>query len=402
MGGCEMSRGVAGVFRANRNLHKSSWKPQIMDRKPLFVLTPFVICCVFFGFSANGQEVRDRDADTDAIGQAQGRYFPPGPVASSQFRLGVQIRNTNTGVVITRVVPGSIAQQIGLETNDTIIAVSGYQVGVVEGRTYDVGEELVRRMARQGTATLLVLNHRNGQLVNIPVPSEPSPAAAVLGTVNTNDRTNAYPSMTLEVRLVDITHPQWRDVVIAETQTVVTGRWPLGFRLDYDPAAIRPNHRYAVEAQISLRGQTVQRTLAPVAVNLSVPSPRVDLTLASPSQPNVNPNPGTGALSPIDQVDSWYVELLGRKLSDRESTVWQRELSRGKPPQEILATILGSSEYSDRFRGDQRAYITDVFQYLNRRSPSLQELTRWQVRLVQLRDARLTLVQEMLRESMKR
>jgi hypothetical protein len=77
-------------------------------------------------------------------------------------------------------------------------------------------------------------------------------------------------------------------------------------------------------------------------------------------------------------------------------------LSRGKPSTDILATILGSSEYSDRFRGDQRAYVSAVFQYLYRRSPSLTELARWQLRLVQLRDVRLTLAQEMLRESMKR
>jgi putative lipoprotein len=397
-----MSRCLTSDFQTERNFQDASWKPQIMYLKPFIILTLSAIFGGFLVLVANGQEIRDRDTDSDALRETQGRYYQPGQTASSQFRLGVQVRNTNTGVVITRVVPGTIAQQIGLEAGDTIIAVSGYQVGVVEGRTYDVGEELVRRFSRQGAATLLVLNHRNGQLVNIPVPSDPSPAAAVLGTVNTNDRTNAYPSMTLEVRLIDVTHPQWRDVVISETQSVVTGQWPLGFRLDYDPAAIRPNHRYAVEAQISLRGQTVQRTLDPVPINLSTPSPRVALTVVSSTQPSVITNPGTGPLSPIDQVDNWYVELLGRKLTDREISVWQREMSRGKPPQEVLATILGSSEYSDRFRGDQRAYITAVFQYLNRRSPSLQELTRWQARLVQLRDVRLTLVQEMLRESMKR
>ncbi len=397
-----MTRERANDFHDDRNLQKMSWKPHTMHRESVSLLSLPTILLGILALLASGQEIRDRDADSDASGLAQGRYVPPGQSASSQFRLGVQIRNTNTGVVITRIVPGSIAQQMGLETGDTIIAVSGYQVGVVEGRTYDVSEELVRRMASRGSATLLVLNHRNGQLVNIPVPSDPSPASTIVGTANTNDRTNAYPSMTLEVRLVDVTHPQWRDVVISETQTVVTGRWPLGFRLDYDPAAIRPGHRYAVEAQISLRGQTIQRTLSPVAVNLSVPSPRVDLTLASAAQPSVNPNPGIVASSPIDQVDSWYVELLGRKLSDRERTVWQRELSRGKPPQDILATILGSSEYSDRFRGDQRAYVSAVFQYLNNRNPSLQELTRWQARLIQLRDVRLTLVQEMLRESTKR
>lgn len=376
-----------------------------MPRKIRFV--PFAMACtLYFGLcmSLMAQESRDRERGfAEGTSVAEGRYLPPGQPLPSQFRLGVQIRNTPTGVVVTRVVPGSVAQQIGLEAGDTILAVSGYQVGVVEGQVYDVGDEVSRRMARQGSATLLVLNHRNGQIVNIPVQSETVQAAAILGTANTNDRRSVAPGMTLDARVLDVTYPQWRDMSIAETQVPITGQWPVGFRLDYDPSLIRPNHRYAVEAQISYRGQIIQRTLDPIPVNLSTPSPRVSLTLVASSQPPINPGPGGGiASTPIDQVEAWYVELLGRGLSDRERAVWQRELSRGKPPQEILSTILGSSEYSDRFRSDSRSYVVSVYQYLYGRSPSPQELARWQSRLVQLRNVRLTLVQEMLRDSMKR
>jgi len=368
---------------------------------PLFAV--LVIAAIGLSPAAFTQETRDRDADVaNTMEPPQSRYFPPSQPLPSQFRLGVQIQNTSTGVVITRVLPGSVAQQIGLEAGDVIVTVSGYQVGVVEGRVYDIGDELARRMASQGAASLLVLNHRDGKMVNIPVPSEPSPSATILGTVMTNDRKSVFPSMSLEVRMIDITHPQWKDVTIAETQAPVSGQWPLGFRIDFDPAAVRPNHRYALEAQISYRGQPIQKTLSPVPVNLGTASPRVALTVASFSQTPTNPFPGIGGTSPIDQVDQWYVDLLGRKMTERESAVWQRELSRGKPSTDILATILGSSEYSDRFRGDQRAYVSAVFQYLYRRSPSLTELARWQLRLVQLRDVRLTLAQEMLRESMKR
>jgi hypothetical protein len=125
-------------------------------------------------------------------------------------------------------------------------------------------------------------------------------------------------------------------------------------------------------------------------------------------QQPANPLPGGGGGglglggsvdSPIEQVAGWYQELLGRKLTDRERAVWQRELSRGKTQVEILATILGSSEYYERFRGNQRAYIAELFQYVYSRTPSPQEMQRWQARLAQLRDVRFTLVQEMMRDS---
>jgi putative lipoprotein len=306
-------------------------------------------------------------------------------------------------VVVLRVVPGSVAQRIGLEAGDTILTVSGYQVGMVEGRIYDVGEEISRRMNRQGSATLLVLNQRNGQLINIPVETDVAPDAAVLGTVMTNDRQSVFPSMMMDLRIIDVTHPQWRDVTIAETQLAVTGRWPLSFRLDYDPTVVRPNHRYAIEAQISYLGQVIQRTASPVPVNLAGASPRVALKLDSvqslPSQPFPGGGAGGGSGSPVDQVDGWYLQYLGRNLTDRERSVWQRELSRGKPLDEILGTILGSSEYHERFRGNQRAYIADVFQSLYGRTPTPQEIQRWQTRLAQLRDDRFKMVREMQRES---
>jgi putative lipoprotein len=380
--------------------HHSKWKANRFAFRSLATLVIAVWVAPLLA-----QEVRDRDGNSgDASARSESRYLPPGQPNPSQFRLGVQVRNTPTGVVITKVMPGSVAQQIGLEAGDTILTVSGYQVGLVEGRSYDVAEEISLRLMRQGSALLLVLNHRNGQVVNIPVSSETPVAATILGTAMTNDRRNVAPGMTLDIRLLDITHPQWRDVTIAESQIRIGGQWPIPFRIDYDPSLIRANHRYAVEAQISHRGQIIQRTTDPVLVNLSATTPRVNLNLVSFSGPPTTPGPGSGgvAASPIDQVELWYNELLGRGLTDRERSVWQRELSKGKPTLEILATILGSSEYSDRFRGNTRSYITSVFQTLYGRSPSPQELARWQSRLAQLRDVRYDLVMEMLRDSGKR
>lgn len=358
----------------------------------------FLVPLLFPSVILVAQDWRDRDdGDVASSLPPNMRYLPPSQNVPSQFKLGVSVRNTSTGAVITRVIPGSPAQQIGLETGDAIVTVNGYQVGIVGGRTYDVGDEIQRRLMREGSAVLLVLNQRDGRLINLPIDGA-APNATILGTVSTSDPKNVYPSMTLDVRLVDITHPQWRDVSLAETQLPVM-RWPMGFRLDVDPSLLKPNHRYAVEAQVSNRGQVIQKTANPVVVNPNNAS-QVSLVLVNADTRPTYPNQPGGVVpnSPLEQVNRWYQDLLGRTLADRERTVWQRELARGKPPEEILATILGSSEYYERFGGNQRAYVADVFQYIHGRNPSTPELQRWTNRLAQLRDVRFTLVEEMLRE----
>jgi hypothetical protein len=86
------------------------------------------------------------------------------------WRLGVFAHNTDTGVVITRVIPGTAAQRVGLERGDRIVAVRGFQVGWVEDRLYPLGAELERQAGRRGYVTLLVQNMRNQRLLNLDVP----------------------------------------------------------------------------------------------------------------------------------------------------------------------------------------------------------------------------------------
>lgn len=93
-------------------------------------------------------------------------------VVRPRWRLGVYAYNTETGVVITRVVPGSPAWRVGFEPGDRIVSVDGYQVGFVGDRVYYLGEELQRRAGRRGDVLLLVQNVRNDRLLNIDVRLE--------------------------------------------------------------------------------------------------------------------------------------------------------------------------------------------------------------------------------------
>lgn len=364
------------------------------------------------------QDARDRDATGNdpfsdqgfngsevgyARGNPQERYLPPNQRPPTNFKLGIYSRNTPTGVVVTSVVPGSVAQQSGIEAQDNIIAVGGYQVGIVEGRTFDIAEELARRVDAQGRVTLLVQNHRNAQLVNIPVQfyGAYSTNRSVVGTVNTGSRELALPGSLLTVRLIDTSFPQWQNVTIAEAQLPVTGRWPISYRLDFDSSSIRSDHRYAIDAKITQRGVPVVESQSPVPVNVTVGNGQANLTLVPsvPSRPSPTVNPTQPNLGrPIDQVASYYMQLLGRPLNDREQAVWQRELAKGKTTDEILATVLCSSEYYDRYRGNVDLYITDVYQYVLGRNPAPQEVRAIRSQMALSSDLRYPVVLGLVRQ----
>jgi hypothetical protein len=112
---------------------------------------------------------RDRE---DAQRRPQTMLVPPRD-QGSHWRLGVYADNSRTGVRITQVVPGSPAWREGLERGDIIVTVSGFQVGYVDGRLFDLGTELQYRADRSGRVLLLVQNHRDGRLVNLQVQLEP-------------------------------------------------------------------------------------------------------------------------------------------------------------------------------------------------------------------------------------
>jgi C-terminal processing protease CtpA/Prc len=117
----------------------------------------------------------DRNREGEA--QATEEGLPPTPELEGRGRryvmprrrLGVFAYNTETGVVVTRVLPGTPASYVGLERGDRIVSVAGQQVGFVDERVYYLGEELQRRADSGGRVLLLVQNVRNSRLLNIEV-----------------------------------------------------------------------------------------------------------------------------------------------------------------------------------------------------------------------------------------
>ena len=118
---------------------------------------------------------RDRQEGTeegvpDASVQPRLKEFGPRIVPPrSDWRLGVWVYNTETGVVITRVQRGSAAEREGLERGDRIVTVGGYQIGFVEDYLYPLGYELQRQADRRGNVALLVQNVRTDKLMSMRV-----------------------------------------------------------------------------------------------------------------------------------------------------------------------------------------------------------------------------------------
>ena len=63
------------------------------------------------------------------------------------------------------------------------------------------------------------------------------------------------PAATLSVELQDVSLMDAPAVILARQAGPVKGNVPLPFHLDYDPAQIKPGHRYAVSARIELDGK---------------------------------------------------------------------------------------------------------------------------------------------------
>lgn len=109
------------------------------------------------------QEIRDRDAAQEA----NARLAPSANAAARSF--GAKGSNQATGVVITAVTAGSPAQTAGIEVRDTVITVNGYQVGIVNGVTYDLEREVLSRASAGQRVTLLVKDWRTNNLTNVVV-----------------------------------------------------------------------------------------------------------------------------------------------------------------------------------------------------------------------------------------
>ncbi len=326
---------------------------------------------------------------------ADSRWLNPGGNNSwrpPSYQLGVTVRNTDRGVVLTSVLPGSNAQRAGLERNDTILTVAGYQVGYVGRQLYDLGDEINARAAN-GQALLLIQNGRNGELRNLTVD-----LATTRGVVSGAARWGTDVSLSrdamLVVRIIDVTNPAWQDVVVAEQIYRGVSRGGAQYEIGYAPANIQANRKYAIAAHIR-DGNTVPFELAtPRNVTLNGSNQRLDVTLDRSRGQGGGNRPGA---FPTLQIVSLYQSLLDRPPTAREIALWQAEFARGSTLDDVRRQLLGGTEYYDKNRNDDNRFLNDVYGSTQGRAPDAAELDRMKQQLQSSGGLRTDLVRDLMK-----
>ncbi|QBF25515.1 hypothetical protein EXN22_07320 [Pseudomonas tructae] len=83
----------------------------------------------------------------------------------------------------------------------------------------------------------------------------PNGKASLDGEVFYLQRMALPPAATLSVALQDVSLMDAPAVTLASQSGPVKGNVPLPFHLSYDPAQVKPGHRYAISARIELDGK---------------------------------------------------------------------------------------------------------------------------------------------------
>jgi uncharacterized lipoprotein YbaY len=359
-----------------------------------------VALCLMAG-SVHGQaSIRSRDLASDwtsasSLLHPESAHVPSWNSQPNAWRLGVAIENADVGVMLTDVERGMPAERAGLERGDIIVNVEGFQVGYIDGALYDLGDEIRRRVDQQGKVDFLVYDQRQRRLQSLPINLVQQSAGGVHGEVTCRERITLTQQAVLTVRLRDVTYPNWQNVEVGKHVIPNPKHPPIPFSIEFDRAQIYPDHKYAVDAWLVDRGQIVlQSASAAPVMPLSNTSPlQVNLIRVGSSAP---PN-STYAVGQLEQINKWYRQHLRRDPYPQELSAWQTHLQAGRAPQDILAYILGSSEYFDRMGNQRDPYLSEVYRSLIGRQPTAAELQQFLAQYQQYGGARTDFVRDVLR-----
>ncbi|SDY86875.1 YbaY family lipoprotein [Pseudomonas sp. NFIX28] len=103
---------------------------------------------------------------------------------------------------------------------------------------------------------------------------QPASKASLDGEVFYLQRIALPPAATLSVSLQDVSLADAPAVVLAEQKGPVKGQVPLPFHLNYDPAQVKPGHRYSVSARIEMAGKLLFTTTEHHGVKLDGSDPQ--------------------------------------------------------------------------------------------------------------------------------
>lgn len=247
-------------------MNSSSQKPSSLGEVVLVLLALLVVISTGSAriFAVDAQPIKQnelapRERQPAARDRTGNKLVHPHP----RWTLGVRVHNLQTGTRIIHVMPSSAAWRVGLEREDVIVSVNGYQVGIVNRHLYDLETELNLRADRSGWVRLLVWNHRNGELVNVDVeldrrrpPPRPIPKkSGINGTVSFRASLTSEQKAEVVVQLVDITDRLSGGRTVVEHRIPFTGKVPVPFHLDVDPSQLETHRRFQLQAYLAVNGR---------------------------------------------------------------------------------------------------------------------------------------------------
>jgi uncharacterized lipoprotein YbaY len=298
---------------------------------------------------------------------------------AQRWRLGIYPEDTDTGVIVKEVVRGSAAERAGLEVNDRVISVHGYQVGYVNGVLYDVGQEFERHADTNGWVRVLVQDNRNGRLMNLPVQLD-GRQEAITGTITYRDRSALPRDAVATVELREVVRNDIRPITIARQTITGIRSVPIQFSLDYDPTQVDTRRTYVLHASIAAQGRELYSLRNGIPVLGNRPTSNVQLLVESTSSfPSGTQFPNKQ--DQLAQITQWFRQYLGREPRAQELYVWEAHLDRGGTLADAQLQILSTPEFYYQSNADDTEYIRRMFQLVTNRQPSQQEVAQWLNRL---------------------
>jgi putative lipoprotein len=293
----------------------------------------------------------------------------------NRWRLGVYSTDTDTGVKVVEVVPNSPAHRVGLEPNDTIITVNGFQVGFVGGEHFDTGSEFDRLADDDGNVVLLVRNQRNGQLVNVPIQLE-SRFSSLQGTIGYRERLQLPQDAVCTVELREITRANAPPITLAQ-KTVAIRQIPIPFRLEYDPADIVARRNYYVHATITSGNRQLYTTNQDYQV-LNGTNQAVAITLDPVVQTGTQVSSREEQLAEILRL---YQDYLQRDPRQAEYDVLSSRLDRGQTIRDVQIDLLSGNEYWSRCEADDQLFVNQLHEQFFDRPAQQREMEYWLSRM---------------------
>jgi uncharacterized lipoprotein YbaY len=311
--------------------------------------------------------------------------IPPGTgtpgtgTPQQRWKLGVYSKDTETGVRIMQVVANSAAQRAGLEANDVIVCVAGYQVGYVNGVPYDCGREFERNCDADGWVSLLVQNNRDGKLLAMPIQLERR-YQGIDGTITYRENYSLPRDAVATIELREILRPGAPPVTLARQTVSPIRQIPIPYTVEYEPSQIDPRRTYVLHATITSGNRMLFATRQTFPVLTAGGTANVPLLVESTTttQPG---SPYTSRDEQIEQLVQMYREYLHRDPRAPETQVWQSHFDRGGSLYDAQANLLSTSEFYNRCDSNDMTYIRELHTQILGKQPTQEELAYWLARM---------------------